>query len=420
MQEQLLHRIWQSKHFNHTDLCVSNGDSLKIIQYGYYNTNAGPDFQNGHILINGQSWYGHIELHIKSSDWDNHRHYDDPAYNNVILHVVFEDDRVVYTESGRKLPTLILKDRVDAQVLERYDKINNSLNRIPCSSLLHSVNKDKVGLFLHRLLIERLERKVNELNSSLIELKNDWETILFKWLLKYACPKSNKEAFDQLGDKIPLKLIYAYRSNLFQLEALMLGQSGMLQAVDDYTSRLVREYTHLKNKYKLSSMTGVEWRFSRMRPAQFPTLRIVQMAYLYHRIPRLFQTLLTSPVHTWRELFEVDTSEYWKTHYIPGKKSVYKRKTWGVLMIDNILINVIIPLIYVYGKKSGAQSLTEKAIELIYTFRPENNNIIRLWGDAGIIAKNAGQTQALIQLKSEYCNQYLCMYCSIGQELLFK
>ena len=420
MQEQLLHRIWQRKHFDHGNLITTSGLPLKIIHYGHYNTHAGPDFQNGQIQIENQNWFGHIEIHVKSSEWKSHKHHLDPAYNNVILHVVFEDNQKVYTQSGRLIPTLVLCNRIDRDVLSRYANLNSSIDIIPCKSNLLYIDSDKYKLFFHRLIIERLERKSNELIKTLTSSKYDWEGVLFKWLLKYACPKSNKGAFELLGERLSLNLIYKYSRNLSQLEALFLGQAGILNPEDEYTEKLVREYKHLKNKHKLIPMTGVEWRFSRMRPNQFPTLRLVQIAFLYSKVPGLFQTILNTPMNEWKGIFKINTSDYWKTHYLPGRPSVYKEKRWGKLMIHNILINVIIPLVYIYGKKTGTTSLSENAIELMYTFPAENNNVLRLWKDVGINAENAAQSQALIQLKSEYCDHYLCMNCSIGQELLFK
>ncbi len=421
MKEEFLHSLWKLKKFNHKQLSTSKGESLTIIDFGIHNHNAGPDFLNGKIRINNTVWAGHIEIHIKASDWYKHKHDHDLAYDNVILHVVYIHDREVFNTKGHLIPSLEMKDRISTKSIETYSKFRSSLDWIPCARQIQSVDNNRIQLFLDRLFVDRLLNKSTRILDLLNRNKNDWEATMYYLLMKYFGLKVNGEAFESLSSCVPFKLLIKYANNLMQLEALLLGQAGLLHSKDEYIVALKKEYLYLQKKHKLYPMTGVEWRFSKLRPANFPTIRIAQIAALYHNCTSLFnQFILHADLKEIYSFLNVKTSSYWNEHYIPGKKNKYKNKSLGKTTKDILLINVIIPLMYSYAHLISDEKLKEKTIELLYEIPSEQNKIIRKWKENGIISKNAAKSQALIELKSQYCDNYACLNCVIGQQLLFK
>jgi len=422
MKEDFLHLIWKLKKFNLLNLKTSNGDSIDILNFGQHNDNAGPDFLNGSIKINETIWHGHIELHIKSKDWDLHKHQNDEAYKNVILHVVYEENGPIKTYNNKAIPTLILKDRIEPSTFERYASLTNSLDKIPCSKHLHKVDWDLQGLFLQRILVERLEQKCDRIQKNLTNSNNDWESILYQLLSKYLGLKVNGAAFEQLAYVAPYSLLKKVHSDLNKTEALLLGQAGLLKnQKDNYIIDLKKEYEHLKNKFSLVPMTGVEWKFSRLRPANFPTIRIAQLASLYHKTPNLFNKIVnTLSIENINNLLSTQASSYWDSHYMPGKESKLSVKKIGQTTKDLLIINVVAPLMFTYGKKTDNTLVTEKAIQLLEEVKAENNTITRLWNSLGKKAINAFESQALLQLKTVHCDKFDCLNCQIGNNILFK
>lgn len=421
MKEELLHAIWKLKRFSHNRLKTTRNEKIKIVDYGHHNFNAGPDFLNATIKIGKTTWVGHVEIHIKSTDWNKHKHQFDPNYNNVILHVVYEDDGGIISESGSTIPTLALKNRIDLSLLNRYHKFLINPDWVPCVKNIHQVDELKKTIYLQRLLIERLENKSEVISQYLKMTNNDWEYVCYKLLLKYLGLKVNQGAFEQLSIAAPYKLLSKNNQTLNRCEALLFGQAGMLNSNDEYLSSLNKEYLFLKTKHKLVPMGGLEWRFARMRPSNFPSIRIAQLANIYYKNPKMFRNIIENPsIKSMLNLLSVSTSSYWDTHYVPGKTSKYSKKMLGKQTAYSIIINAFVPLLFSYGKIKMIEKLKQIALEIYTQLPSEKNVIIDNWKKLGFNAGSAAETQALIQLKMQYCDRIKCLQCQIGQDILFK
>lgn len=421
MKEDLLHLVWKLKKFDFHNLETTDGTSVVISKFGFHNHNAGPDFLNGEVIIGDTKWVGHIEMHVNASEWKEHKHHLDKAYNNVILHVVYNNDAIIYNENGMTIPTLILQDRISDQTLSNYENLSKNLDWIPCEKSLHKVDKSKFNIFLEKVLIERLEDKCLRVMTILDHNKNDWEDTLYKLLFKYLGLKVNASAFEQLAHVTPYKVFKKVSPNVKRTEALLLGQAGLLnESKDSYISELYKEYMHMQVKFDLISMTGVEWKFARLRPVNFPTIRMAQLAMMYHQNPQLFSKIIdVSSIDEIRSLLEVTASSYWDKHYILEKETEERKKKVGIQTQDLIIINVIVPLLFSYGIRLSDDRYKEKAIDILRSLKSENNNIIRKWKSLKIHSKSAYESQALIQLKSKYCKQFQCLSCQAGQDILF-
>ncbi|MBT8189367.1 MAG: DUF2851 family protein [Bacteroidia bacterium] len=421
VKEDLLQLIWKLKKFDLVSLSCTNGALLSILDFGLHNHNSGPDFINAKIKIDDTIWVGHIEIHVKASEWYQHKHHLDPAYDNVILHVVYTYDKDVYNSKSTYIPTLTLDTRISEKTLLRFEDINSSLSWIPCASQIHKIDKARIQLELESIYIRRLESKSQRIFKMLNQNKNDWEECLYQLLFQYLGLKINGDAFKQLSFKAPYKLFKKYTHNIFLAEAFLFGQAGMLQNQDAYFRKLGKEYDHLKLKHNLTPMSGVEWHFLRLRPANFPTIRIAQLAMLYSRFPSLFSVLIRSfNKSSLDKIFDSGTSSYWSEHYIPGRPSTFKLKKIGKTSLNLLLINVVVPIIFSYARKTGNNILVEKSIDIISRLPAEKNKITNKWFELGIESKNALKSQALIELKSNFCDKYKCMNCPIGQQLLFR
>ncbi len=421
MREELLHHIWKFKRFNHHQLCSTTGEAISIINYGSHNQNAGPDFLDARIYINKTLWVGHVEMHIYSAEWDKHRHQSDLAYNNVILHVVLEDNKKVCNHNGIPLCTLELKNRIDTKVLANYQNLFNPVLSIACQASIKNYPLERLPIYLEQLLIHRLERKSHHLNSLLKRCKNNWELFTLRLLISYIGGKVNKEAFENLASKIPYR--HALRmTSLSQMEALLFGLAGMLEnPLDKYSKTLAKEFSFLKKKYTLQTMNPIEWRFSRMRPVNFPSIRIAQLASLIINTSKLFNKIVNSTgVQELFSLLNHQTSAYWDQHYCFGRHSKQKKKTIGKSMKTVITINVFIPVIFTYASVSSDLMLQELCLEMYSNIPPENNKIIRLWKNLGIKCQNAAHSQALIELKTQFCEPIKCLNCQIGTKLLLE
>ena len=420
MKEELLHYLWKTKRFLTSNLTTTNGEDISILHPGNHNHNAGPDFLHAKVKIGNTEWNGHIEIHIKSSDWNAHKHQHDLAYNNVILHVVHQFDKDITNKNGQTIPTLEIKDKYDMGLQKKYESLMASSSWIPCSDQIASSSAfPKLGFFLERKLTDRLVRKHLAMAALLEEKKQDWEEVLYTSLLKYIGLKVNNSAFKTLADIASYKLLIKQGESVKQKESFLFGQAGMLSGQDDYFRSLQKEYHHQQNKYELQPMTGVEWKFSRLRPANFPTLRIAQIAKLYHQSPQLFNLVVSNPDYKYlSELLDVTASTYWDQHYVPGKTTESKRKSIGKMTKDILIINVFAPLIFTYGIATDDENIKAKAIDLLYEIKAENNTIIRKWKERHINPENAGQSQALLELKTEMCDKFRCLQCTIGQQIL--
>ncbi len=420
MNEDFLYYLWKY-HLPGKTLTGNKKENIYIQHPGQQNYDSGPDFFNGNIKIDDTLWAGNIEIHTKSSDWYRHSHHNDPHYDNIILHVVYEDDRLVLRKNGELIPTLVLKDKFNERLFEKYQGFLLSKQWIPCRDDIVKAGHFEILSWLHRLSIERLERKAKETEQMLHESKNDFREIFYRKLLRSYGFKTNSEAFEQLALSLPFSVLAKHKYHLPQLEALLFGQAGMLQENfnNEYPKQLQVEYQFLSQKYRLKAMQPEAWKFMRMHPQNFPTIRIAQFANLFCRSTALLQKILEAEKLTdVISLLQTEASGYWLTHFRFGKPGTSGPKKMGKPSLHLILINTIIPFVFVYGKRTSRQHLCEKAVDWLTSLPPEKNHITRNFNLAGIKPENAMQSQALIQLKTFYCQNKQCLHCAIGHQLL--
>ncbi len=416
MNEKLLQFIWQFQYFNNTSLLTAKGETLSILQRGNLNTNQGPDFKDARIKVGDTVLAGHIELHVKSSDWLLHQHSDDANYNNVILHVVWENNKPI----SRDFPVLELKDKVPKILLKRFDELMEITSFIPCEKTVSQVPPLIWNSWKQRMVIERLQQKAAVITGYLNENNNHWEESFWWLLAKNFGIKVNSEAFEKIAKSLPLNILGKHKNQLHQTEALLFGQAGLLtgEFKDAYMKMLQKEFQFLRQKYKLKPVQ-ISLHFLRMRPSNFPTVRLAQLAMLIHNSVHLFSAVReTEDIQTVKKLLDVTANAYWHYHYIPDEESAYKEKRLGTQMADNILINTIIPIIYTYGSLLKDESLKEKALRWLEQLAAEKNVITAGFAQLRIDNKTAFDSQALIQLKNNYCNKKRCLECSVGNRIL--
>ncbi|MDR0266085.1 MAG: DUF2851 family protein [Sphingobacterium sp.] len=420
--ENLMQFIWKLRLFRANGLSSVDGESLVVVHVGQYNTDSGPDFLMSHIRYKGNDWFGHVEMHIQSSDWDRHCHQQDDAYNNVILHVVWKNDKVIYRSDGTAIPTIVLSEYVDQLLLERYSTMMNTKSWIPCRSQLGSIDVLKKSMWLNTLSIERLEIKVQQVMVILNHFDADWEKTFWIWMCRCMGLKVNADTFQELGEKLPLSILQKYRSNLFKIEAIFFGISGLLkqQKESDYAKQLADEFKYQKHIHDLESVYGI-WKKLRMRPYSFPERRIAQLAVLFSRNELgVSKILALDDLEAARKLFKIDSlSEYWVSHFSFGTKSGVKKSVrLGKDTVDVLVINVIVVFLFSYGKYFGIQTYIDKALELLEEMPAEKNVVVRQFAQCDWPVQNALQSQAILQLKRFYCDRKRCLYCRIGCEIL--
>lgn len=426
MSEDLLHYLWQYRLFNHTNLTTVSGQPVEIIQPGTLNRHSGPDFSNARIRVGETLWVGQVEIHLRTSDWQRHGHQHDPAYNNVVLHVVLHHDRdAAQLENGAAIPgTIELANRLPTEAVQRYNNFVNANTWVPCERQLHNIGALAMASWLDRLLVERLETKALRMRETLLQTRNDWAETFYRHLLRNFGFKVNAEPFIQLAEKLPLKVLRKHHNNLQQVEALLFGVAGMLDRTfgEDYPSALAREFNYLRKKYKLKTIDASAWKFARMRPANFPTVRLAQLAALLHQQPDLFATIRgTQSPDALLALFSgIRISGYWETHYRLDLPAAKKRKRLGVESARNLLINTVAPALFLYGQTHDQQAYKACSIELLEHLPAEQNSIIKRWRDLGVEAPTAARSQALLQLRSNYCAAKKCLSCNVGNQLLKK
>ena len=418
-KEELLQFIWQYKLFAHQQLQTVKGEPLEIIDTGKLNVNAGADFVHAKIKIGAMVLAGNIELHLREKDWLAHKHHQDKAYQNIILHVVYQADQSV----KGNFETLELHPYIDKQLLHTYQIIFDNKVKIPCYYIFKPPPDWEYSLWLHHLTIERLEQKIYGINEVFLVNHSDWNRTTVVLLASYLGGELNKEAFMQLMMSFDLKIIARYCKNIFKTEALLFGQAGFLEEVnaeDGYQSKLYREYQYLKTLFQLQPIQVTAWKFSRLRPSAFPTIRLAQLAQLLFIHQHLFDDLIKN--FNYQEMSKIltaEASDYWKTHYHFGcKKNESSTKSIGQQSIDTILINVIVPLMFYYGKEMDQPWRCSQALALLEQIKAEKNHIIRLWESLKLTPINAFDSQALIQLRNQYCNRHQCLQCKIGLYLL--
>ncbi|MCK3686382.1 DUF2851 family protein [Maribellus sp. YY47] len=421
MPEEFLQYIWENRLFDNENTVTSAGEPLEIIHQGRKNTDSGPDFFNARIKIGDTVWAGNVEIHVKASDWSKHLHQNDKAYDNVVLHVVETFDTEIARTNGETIPTLILT--YPDYLRNNYQNLLSAKTWIACENRFHRIDPIVLQLGFNRLMIERLESKTEAILSRLEQNNNDWNETFYQVLARSFGFKVNAVPFELLARSLPVSLLAKHKNNRFQLEALLFGNSGLLNNQllgDDYYLKLREEYSFLYKKYGLKAIESHLWKFLRLRPVNFPTVRISQFAALFHQSEALFSTIIEienlSELYT---LFKVKASEYWNTHYNFNKSSKSKQeKELGETSIQILIINVVIPFLFVYGEKQNKHHLKNRALEFLEQLPAEANSIVSKWGKLGINARSAFESQALLQLKNQYCEAKKCLNCQVGVKLV--
>ena len=417
--EQLLHYAWKHKFLPLKPLQTTQGESIEIIDPGLPNSNEGPDFFNAKIKIGGGLWVGNVEIHRQSSDWKRHGHHLDKNYDSVILHVASCIDAEVHRSNGELIPQMEL--HCPPYLLDNYRQLIEASRYPACYLLVPELPKLLLHSWLSHLQVERFEQKTERIMQLLNRHGKDWEHVFFITLARSFGFGTNSEAFEYWAETVPLQAVNKHRDSLLQIEAFFFGQAGLLQEVpaDDYTEKLMREYAYLRHKFGIAPSDNCRWKLLRMRPGNFPHVRIAQLATFYHRSQGLLSVIMeTETLKDLRDILRGGTSEYWLTHYVFGETSPMQPKTLSNSTIDLLIINTVIPFLYAYGKHKGDYAMQQRANSLLEDMKPENNYIIRIWKECGLEAAHAGDSQALIQLKKNYCDMKKCLHCRIGYEYL--
>ena len=415
MKETFLYYLWEHRLITRT-LITNTKQPVQVINPGYRNMDSGPDFLEARIIIGEQLWAGNVEIHVRTSDWNRHGHQHDKAYNNVVLHVVYEHDTDV-----NEIPVLEVKGHFELELLEQYERLIASRHWIACERSLEQVSPFVKLSCLDRMAIERLEDKSNAVAKLLNANKFDWEDTLYRLLLRYFGLKVNNEAFEYLANILPFKTLLKHGDQLLQVEAMLMGCAGFLnhEFQEQYPMLLKREFNVMRAKFGLLAMPEARWKFMRMRPVNFPTVRLAQLAQMIHLNGCLFSKIKEAEdVAEAKRLFNVKASDYWDTHYRFENESEYKPKHLGEETANVLMINAVVPLIFCYGKFHKEDSYCEKALRFLEEIDAEDNNIIRQFNAIGMTTCNAMQSQALLQLYNIYCKRKRCLECRLGNVLL--
>lgn len=420
--EELLHYAWRFRKFSSHDMLTDTGESISILYPGTYNTNSGPDFSAAQINIGGTIWAGCVELHLKSSDWLQHGHQHDHAYDNVILHVVYESDAVIIRSDGSQIPEFALQGRLDPALFEKFERLVTSGNYFPCMPQIVNIAPMVYATQLNRTCLERLEHRTSEIFRVLQSVNGDWNQTCYHWLLKSFGFRVNSIPLEMLALAMPFQILARHQEALPQMEALLFGQAGFLanRMPDAYGRNLRSEYQFLKRKYGLSAMPLAAWKFMRMRPANFPTLRIAQFAAFFYYNPKFMSVVLESEnLPAYRQLFaNASVSSYWTNHYHFRTAGATHSTHIGADSIDTLLINAIVPLLFAYGKYMDQQQYIEKGLGLLEALPAEQNAITKTYRKSGMLLANALESQGVLELKKNYCDQKHCLRCGIGISLL--
>ena len=417
--EQLLHYVWKHKIFPLKELKTTTGQQVEVIDSGLANTDAGPDFFNAKLKLDGVLWIGNIEIHERSSDWFKHGHHADAGYNSVILHIASEIDTEISRSNGERIPQIQLI--CPEAVRTNYKELLETDSYPPCYRIIPSLPPFTAHSWMTALQMERFEQKATLLNERLKRCQGNWEDAFFITLARNFGFGLNGDAFETWAHRLPFRAVDKHRNDLFQIEAIFFGQAGILEDSDGdgYYLRLKKEYTYLQHKFGLIPMDASLWRFLRLRPANFPHIRIAQLACLYHRAYGLLSRIMeTETLQGVRDILKGGTSEYWLTHYTFGGSSPSRPKTLSNTSLDLLIINTVVTFLYAYGLHKGNRVLCARAGSFLEELKAENNYITRMWEQCGMKASNAADSQALIQLKKEYCDKKKCLYCRIGYEYL--
>lgn len=423
MNESFLHYIWQHQYFNREALLTTDGEAITIFKQGHYNTHAGPDFEQAKIRIGSLDWAGSVEIHIKSSDYLVHNHQEDQAYEKVILHVVWQDDKPLKRNDGTVMPTLELRARVSEALVKQYRQLVNSAFRIPCSKSFARVDELIKISMVEQAAVSRVQNKAKAVREIHTQTQDDWEETFYRTLAKNFGFKVNSEVFGHLANALPLKTIRKNSGSQTKIEALLFGMAGFLEATkgDEYYQSLKKEFEFLEHKFSLGSdkLAKAQWRFLRLRPANFPTVRLAQLAALLDRSTQWFADILQYEDPTVpREKFSVQVSPYWQSHYNFGKASKAVHGNMGEESVDNILINSVIPTLAAYATETGEEKYFDRALHILQKLRPEDNSIVRAWAALGLEASSAFDSQGLIEQMNSFCKRHNCLNCAVGAAIL--
>lgn len=417
--EQLLHYVWKHKIFSLKELKTTTGQQVEVIDTGLANTDAGPGFFNAKLKLDGALWIGNIEIHERSSDWFKHGHHADVGYNSVILHIASEIDMEISRSNGERIPQIQLI--CPEAVRTNYKELLETASYPPCYRIIPSLSPFTAHSWMSALQMERFEQKATLLNERLKRCQGNWEDAFFITLARNFGFGLNGDAFETWAHQLPFRAVDKHRNDLFQIEAIFFGQAGILEDSDGdgYYLRLKKEYIYLQHKFELIPMNTSLWRFLRLRPTNFPHIRIAQLACLYHRAYGLLSRIMeTETLQGVRDILKGGTSEYWLTHYTFGGSSPSRPKTLSNTSLDLLIINTVVTFLYAYGLHKGNPVLCARAGSFLEELKAENNYITRMWEQCGMKTSNAADSQALIQLKKEYCDKKKCLYCRIGYEYL--
>ncbi len=417
MTEDFLHYLWQNNLFK-SQLSSTSNDPITVLSPGFHNLNSGPDFSDARLKIGETMWAGNVEIHINSSDWFKHGHQNDEAYKNVVLHVVFNND---LKENTGSMMVCELAGKIDLKLFENYIDFIQSRSFVPCAGMISKLPDTEIALWLERMLIEKLESKADFIQVALTTSKNDWEEALYQILARSFGFNINSLPFEMLARSVSYKILARHSDNRFQIEALLFGQAGMLtqELLDPHSQALFREYAFLRKKYGLVPIDQSLWKFLRLRPVNFPTIRISQFADLLSRHAGLLSALISKKsISELIELFNVNASEYWNDHFTFDKLSKGKQKQLGIPSRHLLIINAVLPFLFVYGRSVADDELCNKALNLYDELPPESNSVISGWQETGVQVESAWHSQALIALKSMYCDNRKCLGCRIGNLLM--
>jgi len=422
MSEEFLHFLWQHKLYKPGMYITSNQKVMEVLHPGLPNFDAGPDFFNAKVKLDGLLWAGNVEIHHKASDWRKHNHHTDPLYDNVVLHVVLENDEAVFSTAGRPIPAWEMD--IPEKTEQGYRDLHNHKGWIACEEQISQISGIDIQNWIERMLIEKLENKVEGINKLLEVFRNDWQEVFYIVLARNFGFGLNGEPFERLARQTPWKIAGHIADAPEKLEALFLGQAGFLDGMvydDEYISLLKREYLLLKQKHALESLPAHLWKFLRLRPVNFPTIRLVQLAALISRNSFLFDSLLECcNIKEARTLLQAEPAPYWRNHYRPCAEGSKSSKKLGRQAVDLIIINTVIPLFFAYGKMRGKSELQQKSLDWLTELPPEKNNLVRGWANTNIDVQNfsAAESQGLVYLKKNYCDHRRCLSCRVGHKLV--
>ena len=427
--EQLLHYVWRHKMFPLQEMHTTDGKLVEVIDPGLHNRNAGPDFFNAKVKIDGTLWVGNVEIHDRSHDWYVHGHDHDSAYNNVVLHVAGVVDDNVITSDGKFLPQLQLD--VPKEINDHYKELLETDQYPPCYKIIHDLTKLTIHSWMSALQTERLEQKTEAIKARVDRNNGSWENGYFTTLARNYGFGITGDAFEMWANTLPLKAVDHHRDDVFQIEAIFMGQAGLLElntipsqyqrdALNEgYFAKLRNEYQYLAHKFSMKPMDATMWRFLRLRPQNFPHIRISQLANLYYsRRAGLSSLVECTTIEQLKAVLATSVTPYWETHYTFGSTSCRNDKNLSPASLNLLMINTAIPMLFAYGKHKSDEAICDRAFDLLEQLKAENNHITRLWQQCGLTAQNAGDSQALIQLKKEYCDKKDCLRCRIGFEYL--